>query len=275
METLKQYAAKFEAVLESIAQPLKPFLPAIARFLLVVTFLEDSLRISTQWSDQKYYLRKYRGFPTWGADIFLILNVLTMVSCSVLAISKRYTEYAVGGLFVVVVSQSFGYGLIFDSSFLFRTLSVCGGLLMLLADGMLTNRRSKNLLFAGLPTLSETDRTVYIQLFGRILLVFLFLSFIFAGELTLVRLIVAIISFAGCVMVVIGFKAKWSAWMLITFLSISNVVLNNWWSLHHTHPQRDFQKYDFFQNLSIMGGFLLLVNMGPGGLSIDEKKKSF
>ncbi|KAJ3321713.1 hypothetical protein HDU76_014036 [Blyttiomyces sp. JEL0837] len=273
METVKEVANKFEAVLEQIAQPIKPYLPTIARFLLVITFLEDSLRITTQWTDQKYYLRRYRGFPVVTADIFLIMNVLAMVSCSVLAIMKKYTEYAVAGLFAVVVSQSLGYGLIFDSSFLFRTLSVCGGLLMLLADGLMSSKRRT--IFAGLPSISETDRTTYIQLFGRILLVFLFMSFIFAGEITLVRLIVALISFVGCVMVVIGFKAKWSALMLITFLSISNVVLNNWWSLHHNHPQRDFQKYDFFQNLSIMGGFLLLVNMGPGGLSMDEKKKNY
>ncbi|KAJ3415480.1 hypothetical protein HDV05_004922 [Chytridiales sp. JEL 0842] len=273
MEQVKETLGKVEAFIEKVGQPIKPYLPTIARFLLVVTFLEDSLRISTQWQDQKYYLRKYRGFPWITSDLFLMLNVLTMITCSCMAIAKKYTEYAVAGLFAVVLSQSLGYGLLFDSSFLFRTLSVCGGLLMLLADAM--NSSKRRTIFAGLPTLSETDRTTYIQLFGRILLVFLFMSFIFAGELSMIRLVVALISFVGCIMVVIGFKAKWSAWMLITFLSISNVVLNNWWTLHHNHPKRDFQKYDFFQTLSIMGGFLLLVNLGPGGLSMDEKKKNF
>lgn len=37
------------------------YLPAIGRFLIVVTFLEDALRIITQWSDQLLYLRDYRG----------------------------------------------------------------------------------------------------------------------------------------------------------------------------------------------------------------------
>lgn len=35
-------------------------MPAIGRFLIVVTFLEDALRIITQWSDQVLYLHDYR-----------------------------------------------------------------------------------------------------------------------------------------------------------------------------------------------------------------------
>lgn len=36
------------------------YLPAIGRFLIVVTFLEDALRIITQWSEQLSYLHDYR-----------------------------------------------------------------------------------------------------------------------------------------------------------------------------------------------------------------------
>ena len=36
------------------------YVPAIGRFLIVVTFIEDALRIVTQWSDQLVYLHDYR-----------------------------------------------------------------------------------------------------------------------------------------------------------------------------------------------------------------------
>lgn len=49
---------KVEEMMESYAQPIKPWVPAIARFLIVVTFLEDALRIITQWGDQLWYLQK-------------------------------------------------------------------------------------------------------------------------------------------------------------------------------------------------------------------------
>ena len=37
------------------------YLPAVGRFLIVVTFLEDTLRIITQWSEQLTYLNEYRN----------------------------------------------------------------------------------------------------------------------------------------------------------------------------------------------------------------------
>lgn len=79
MDIVQEYSRKFEEVIDKIGQPLKPHIPAIARFLIVVTFLEDALRISTQFGDQLYYLQRHRGFP-WGlSHFFLIANVL--VSC--------------------------------------------------------------------------------------------------------------------------------------------------------------------------------------------------
>jgi len=265
------YSSKAEDLIEAYTQPIRPYVPALARFLIVVTFLEDALRITTQWGDQIWYLQRHRKFP-WGiSHLFLLINVVTMVACSLGVITKRYPEYAVFGLLGVVIAQGLGYGLLFDLSFFLRNLSVVGGLLMVLSDS-LTNKKK---LFAGLPNISETDKRKYVQLAGRILLIFLFIGFIFQGKWSFSRVLVSIVGLGACVMVAVGFKAKWSASFLVALLSIFNVFINNWWSVHAAHPQRDFLKYDFFQTLSIVGGLLLLVNIGPGGISVDEKKKVY
>ncbi|KAG0260205.1 hypothetical protein BG011_002082 [Mortierella polycephala] len=271
MESVQEYSRKFEDVIDKIGQPIKPYIPAIARFLIVVTFLEDALRIMTQFSDQLYYLQRHRGFP-WGlSHFFLIFNVLTMLSCSTMVIARKHTEYAATALFGVVVIQALGYGLIFDASFFLRNLSVIGGLLMVISDSLSKRRQ----LFAGLPSITENNKRTYFQLAGRVLLVFLFIGFALHGSWSLTRVIGSIIGFAACVMIAIGFKAKWSAMFLVLFLSVFNIVVNNWWSIENAHMQKDFLKYDFFQTLSIMGGLLLLVTIGPGGMSMDEKKKAF
>lgn len=171
-----------------------------------------------------------------------------MVACSLLVISKKYPEYATGGLFAVVLAQGFGYGLIFDLNFFLRNLSVIGGLLMVLSDSLSTR---KSHLFETVPSLdlNDADRKKYFQLAGRVLLVFLFLGFVFNGQFTAARGLVSVFGLAACVMVAIGYKAKVSALFLVVLLSIFNLFINNWWSVHKSHPQRDFLKYDFFQTL--------------------------
>jgi len=194
-----------------------------------------------------------------------------MSTCATLVIMRRYSEYAVIGLLAVVVIQALGYGLIFDLNFFLRNLSVMGGLLMVLGDSAVKKSRA----FAGLPSIDEKDKKMYIQLAGRILLIFLCIGFVFAGEWGLGRVVVSLFGLVACVMVVVGFKAKLSAILLVVLLSVFNILVNNFWTLHPHHPHKDFAKYDFFQILSIVGGLLLLVNMGPGSISVDEKKKVY
>lgn len=58
LEKLRALSKTVEDNVEIYSQPLKPHLPAIGRFLIVVTFLEDALRIITQWGDQIWYLQQ-------------------------------------------------------------------------------------------------------------------------------------------------------------------------------------------------------------------------
>ncbi|KAI9738603.1 MAG: hypothetical protein M1834_008107 [Cirrosporium novae-zelandiae] len=271
LDAIREQTSKIEDWLDTISDPVKPYLPAIGRFLIVVTFLEDALRIITQWSDQLLYLHDYRHIPSGLTHLFLLGNVFAMTVSSIMIIIRKHTDYAVAGLLAVVVTQAFGYGLIFDLNFFLRNLSVVGGLLMVLSDSWVRKR----FVGAGLPHIDDKDKKMYFQLAGRVLLIFLFVGFIFSGDWSFGRVLVSIVGFIACVMVVVGFKAKWSATILVVLLSIFNVLVNNFWTLHKNHPHKDFAKYDFFQILSIVGGLLLLVTSGPGQFSVDEKKKVY
>ena len=163
--------------------------------------------------------------PTGITHVFLIANVIAMTASSILIIIRKHSEYAVIGLIGVVVTQALGYGLIFDLNFFLRNLSVMGGLLMVLSDSWVRKRFAP----AGLPQIDEKDRKMYFQLAGRVLLIFLFIGFVFAGEWSFGRVIVIIVGAVACVMVAVGFKAKWSAIILVMILSIFNVLVNNFW----------------------------------------------
>lgn len=165
--------------------------------------------------------------PSGLNHIFLIANVLAMITCSLLVIIRRHTVYAVGGLAAVVILQAVGYGLIFDLNFFLRNLSVMGGLLMVLSDSWVRKKFAP----AGLPSMDEKDRKMYFQLAGRVLLIFLFVGFVFAGEWSFWRLMVIGVGAVACVMVVVGFKAKWSAVILVMILSIFNILVNNFWTV--------------------------------------------
>ncbi|ORX97059.1 SURF4 family-domain-containing protein [Clohesyomyces aquaticus] len=271
LDAIREQTSKIEDWLDTLSDPVKPYLPAIGRFLIVVTFIEDALRIVTQWKDQLTYLHDYRHIPNGLTHLFLIINVIAMICCSFMIIVRKHSDYGVGGLIGVVILQGIGYGLVFDLNFFLRNLSVMGGLLMVLSDSWVRKKFAP----AGLPQLDEKDRKMYFQLAGRILLIFLFVGFVFRGDWNFWRILVSTFGFVACVMVVVGFKAKWSAIMLVVILSIFNILVNNFWTLHPHHPHKDFAKYDFFQILSIVGGLLLLVNMGPGQFSVDEKKKVY
>ncbi|KAI8141414.1 SURF4 family-domain-containing protein [Fennellomyces sp. T-0311] len=268
---LEELSSTAEDIVDRVGQPLKPYIPVIGRFLIVATFLEDALRISTQWEDQLLFMEQRRHFPYGLSHLFLGLNVIVMTAGSVMVIAKRQQDYAVYGLLGTVVAQALGYGLVFNFQFFLRNLSVIGGLVMVLSDSFKQQRP----MFAALPQISETDKRTYLQLAGRILLIFLFIGSAFHGEWSLSRVLVSLLGLVACVMVAVGFKARWSAMFLVLFLSVFNILINNFWSVNHSYFKRDFLKYDFFQTLSTVGGFLLLVNMGPGGYSIDEKKKAF
>ncbi len=277
MDQLRHSSQRAEGIINNLAQPIKPYLSHIGRFLLVVTFLEDALRVFVQWGDQVKFMRNYRGYPTFLAHLFLAYNFVMMVTGSTMALARYQTQIACAALASVVVVQTIGYGLLFHMTFMLRNISLIGGILLLLAESWNRDgKQQKHSLFAGLPNISESEKGTYVSLAGRILLIFLFGALGLTGDSwSIPRVAFSLLATASCLLVIVGFKAKYSAAFLVAILCVFNLFFNQWWAHGHESAERDFLRYDFFQMLSIMGGFLLLASSGPGELSLDEKKKTF
>jgi ER-derived vesicles protein len=292
MDRLQQLSYKTEHCFNRLASPIQPYLSHIGRFLLVVTFFEDAFRICVQYPEQFDYMKNFRHFPALLAHLFLVFCVGAMVFGSILALSRQKMNLSCGLLASVVLIQSLGYGILFNFSFMMRNFSLIGGVLLLLVESIEYNRKasgreSSSILFRGLPALtdSESEKSTYISLIGRILLIFLFGSLIYSSNsaehestsvlTTTLKGVYFVPGSVACLMVAIGFKARYSAMLLVAVLSIANMFVNQWWKHGRNSPERDFLRYDFFQTLSIIGGFMLLLNTGPGELSFDKKRKEF
>lgn len=149
-------------------------------------------------------------------------------------------------------------------------MALTGGVILLLAESKAEGKS----LFAGLPSLGENTPKTYMQLSGRILLVLMFLSLL-RFEFSFLQLIQNAVGTVLIVLVAIGYKTKLSALILVVWLTVLNFYFNAWWNIPDYKPMRDFLKYDFFQTLSVVGGLLLVVALGPGGYSMDEHKKKW
>lgn len=129
-------------------------------------------------------------------------------------------------------------------------------------------------MFAGVPSVGGNQRQSYMQLAGRLLVIIMFLT-LFSLEVSIIRIISFLLGAALMVCVAIGYKTKLAALLLVIGLTLMNVTVNSFWLIPSNRIMRDFMKYDFFQTLSVIGGLLYVVAMGPGGVSLDEHKKEW
>ncbi|CAN6669218.1 ER-derived vesicles protein Erv29p [Trichomonascus vanleenenianus] len=271
LASLKQRSEKLDQFIGQVGAPVKPYLPGLARFLIVSTFLEDALRLMSQWSEQVNYIWNVRHLPHFLAVLYLGLNIVCMLVGSFSVILKKKLIYGVGALMFVVVSQAIVYGLIFDFQFFFRNLSLIGGLLLAVSDAFVHDRRA----VPGLPMIEDKDKAKYFQLTGRILLICLFIAYMITKRWTMIGGVFNVFGLIACISVVIGFQARVAASFLVVLLTVQNLLTNPYWQYAHQNPTRDFLRYEHFQTLSIVGGLILLVSAGAGRISIDEKKKIY
>ena len=96
----------------------------------------------------------------------------------------------------------------------------------------------------------ENKPKEYMQLVGRVLLVFMFVTLL-RFDMAPMQIIQNVVGSVLMVLVTIGYKTKLSAFVLALWLTILNFYFNAFWTIDYRKPMRDFLKYDFFQASTI------------------------
>ncbi|HBB30946.1 MAG TPA: DoxX family protein [Cyanobacteria bacterium UBA8803] len=71
-----------------------------------------------------------------------------------------------------------------------------------------------------------------------------------------------IVLVGGGISVLLGYKARWGALLLIGFLIPTTLIF------HTDFPEQESQ---FLKNLGLMGGLMMVVAFGAGAISFDER----
>lgn len=79
----------------------------------------------------------------------------------------------------------------------------------------------------------------------------------------------ATLQVVAAVLVVVGFKARFAALVLMAFTAGTIVVSHNFWDMEGI--QRALNQTQAFKNLTIMAGLLLIAVMGAGRYSVDGR----
>jgi putative oxidoreductase len=85
---------------------------------------------------------------------------------------------------------------------------------------------------------------------------------------SMLAVIGATVEFVGGIMIVTGFRARPASLLMILFVIVATGISHRYWEYADTAARRA-QESQFFKNLSILGGFLLLYVCGPGRFSLD------
>jgi putative oxidoreductase len=80
-----------------------------------------------------------------------------------------------------------------------------------------------------------------------------------------------VMALAGGLSIVLGWKARWGAWILIAFLIPVTLSMHAFW--RHPDPAVfHTQEAMFLKNVSMLGAALLITQFGAGWISIDDLK---
>ena len=79
-----------------------------------------------------------------------------------------------------------------------------------------------------------------------------------------------LLSLAGGLSVLLGYRARLGAWLLILFLVPVTIMFHNFWAVRDP-MMAQIQQGFFLANLSRLGGALLIAHFGAGPFSLDGR----
>ncbi|CAG2171675.1 unnamed protein product [Oppiella nova] len=153
------------------------------------------------------------------------------------------------------------YEVLWRSYFWLNAMNQCGALLLLLAEC----QTEAHTLLAGVPSDRQNRPKAYLLLTGRILTVLIFVTIIYYDVNNVYIIILDMIIVVLVAAITIGYKTKLSALLLVVLLT----------GIHSSKPKFDRLVKNFFQILSVIGGLLMIVVLGPGDLSVDYHKEDW
>ena len=128
-----------------------------------------------------------------------------------------------------------------------------------------------------------------LALIGRILLALIFITsgfgkiagfagtagYIASKGLPLASVVAAltfVVELGGGLAILFGFATRWAALALAVFSVLAGVIFHNYWAV--PADQVMMQQINFWKNIAIAGGFLMVAAYGPGAISVDAKRAS-
>jgi putative oxidoreductase len=77
-----------------------------------------------------------------------------------------------------------------------------------------------------------------------------------------------VIEVGSSILLIIGWKTRWVAWLLALFVLIAALAAHRFWQFDAA--QYANQMNHFMKNLAIIGGLLFVATFGPGSASVDK-----
>jgi putative oxidoreductase len=81
-----------------------------------------------------------------------------------------------------------------------------------------------------------------------------------------------LLALAGGLSILLGYRARIGAWLIVLFLLGVTPMMHNFWSV--TDPMMyQMQMVMFMKNVSMLGGALVISQLGSGPWSLDSRGK--